>query len=271
MARTPGAGAGGRADGSLPLPCALFSCSRRHSNSKAAAAGGDRAAPVPCRSVVPGWHGKGPRRKPGRRKTPPREPPRSRSGVRASGSDRFQNASEAPPPGASPPPALICMARLLPRCHWPAPRPAHCPSTAAGFRAPSHPEVQAAGGLLNRGGGGGGGGWGRSGARSADESAAPRVGEAGGQLETTSAAPTTAGPKVRRRRAARAPQQASGRRRSGGPRGLGLPCGGLRQRGEESAPETAAGICGPGGRPAAPSPLESSGRGDSGSRHRVAL
>lgn len=64
----------------------------------------------------------------------------------------------------------------LPRCHWPGPRPAYCPSTTTGFRPPSRSELRTAGGLLNRGGGSGRGG---SGARSGNESATPWVGGSG--------------------------------------------------------------------------------------------
>lgn len=64
----------------------------------------------------------------------------------------------------------------LPRCHWPGPRPAYCPSTTTGFRPPSRSELRTAGGLLNRGGGSGRGG---TGARSGNESAAPWVGGGG--------------------------------------------------------------------------------------------
>lgn len=120
----------------------------------------------------------GGRRKPGRHETCPEGAgaPRQRgSGVGLQPlPERFRRPR---PAGVSPPPALICMALPLPRYHWPAPRPAHCPSTTAGFCAPSRPEVRAAGRLLNRGGGGGGRG--RIGARSGDESAAPRVGGGG--------------------------------------------------------------------------------------------
>lgn len=112
-----------------------------------------------------------------------REPPRLCSGVRATRSNHFQNASSRfhrpRPCRGFPATRFICMALPLPRCHWLAPRPAHCSSTTAGFRPPSRSELRAAGGLLNRGGGGGGGSRGGSGAHSADESAAPRVGGGG--------------------------------------------------------------------------------------------
>lgn len=56
-----------------------------------------------------------------------------------------------------------------------------------------------------------------------------------------------------------------------GLRGLGLLCRERRPRGEGRAEKTAGWTCGPGDRPAAPSPPESSELLDSGSRHRIAL
>lgn len=117
-----------------------------------------------------------------------RNPPPGSHRASAAGVGRRAPTTSRTLPAASAGPApcrgfpatrFICMALPLPRCHWLAPRPAHCPSTTAGFRPPSRPELRAAGGLLNRGGGGGGGGRGGSGAHSADESAAPRVGGGG--------------------------------------------------------------------------------------------
>ena len=135
------------------FPLALFLLSRWYRNSKAGA--GSR--PGVC--VFPRWHGDRRRRKQEQRGTRP-PPMQQRSGADLQPlPERSVPLLRVPPPaGVSPPPELICMALPLPRCHWPAPRPAHCPSVSAGFRPPSRPELRAAGGLLNRGGGGGWGG-----------------------------------------------------------------------------------------------------------------
>lgn len=166
-------------------PLALFLLSRWYRNSRAGA-GSRRAVFLVsvCVSVSvffpaswgPRWVGSRSSAEPA-----PRERPRLCSRVRGPALQPLPERSwpllpAQHPAGVSPPPALICMALPLPRCHWPAPRHAHCPSTSARFRPPSRPELRAAGGLLNRGGGGGRGG---SGTRSGDESAAPRVGGGG--------------------------------------------------------------------------------------------
>lgn len=176
----------------------------------------------------------------------------------------------APPPaGVSPPPQLICMALPLPRCHWPAPRPAHCPSITAGFRPPSRPELRAAGGLLNRGGGGGRGG---SGTRSGYESAAPRVGGGGRAARDHLSKPhhsRTEGAAAEGSQGAPAGEWPASQRRA--ERG-GSPQPGTAAAREGRAKETAGWTCGPGDRSAALSLTpESSELLDSTSRHRIAL
>lgn len=186
--------------------------------------------------LPPGWHWERERRKRELRETRPEGAEVSPAAeLRALCSYHFQNTPSRfrrprPLPGFPPPPASFAWRCPSPVAIGRRRAPPTAPRPPRGSVPPSRTELRAAGGLLNRGGGGGGRGG--SGARSGDETAAPRVGEAGGQLEITSAAPTTAGPKVRRRRGARAPQQASGRRLSGGMTGVGLPSWGRRQRGE---------------------------------------
>lgn len=175
--------------------------------------------------------------------------------------ERSETLLQAPPPaGVSPPPAFICMVLPLPRCHWPAPRPAHSPSTAAGFRPPSRPELRAAGGLLNRGGSG----WGGNGTRSGDESAAPRVGGGGQAARDHLGSPhhgRTEGAAAEGSQGAPAGEwPASQRRAEGG--GSPLP-GTAAARGGESGEDRWENLR-PGDRPAAPPSPESSGLLDSG-------
>lgn len=225
-----------RAAGSKAASLSPALCSHCHSGTGIAKHGREAPSSVFCCvfMLLPAGPVKGKGGSRGDTEHAPRVQPRCSRGVVGSGSNHFQKAFVSPAlAGVSPPPELICMALPLPRCHWSVLCPAHCPSTKAGFCPPSYPEVRAAGGLLNRGGGSRD----KNGARSGEESAAPWVGEAGGQLEITSAAPTTAGPKVRRRRGARAPQQASGP--ASQRRGVGLLCWGWGLLGEERAEKTA--------------------------------
>lgn len=171
-----GPGAGGRTRSSLTFPSALFFLSPGYRNSSAEAG----SLPAVFLLLLFFGAGKGKEEETGAVRNTPGEISGASAPLQQSSAvalrplpERSEQLLQAPPAaGVSPPPALICMALPLPRCHWSAPGSA--PPTAAGFRPPSRPELRAAGGLLNRGGGGGGRGG--SGSRSGDESAAPRVG-----------------------------------------------------------------------------------------------